>query len=164
MPYSVLMTLRQLLFFSLSMLSCGSAPSRHQTQSAAATSPTLLLNLRDIAGQTQEDIATILGPQSSLNPAAAARSGCPTCQKYEYQDGKIEIVYINDMADWITIFPPKGTLAPHIPTLLGLPESAPDTTTPTLWRWKKIPGIREIQARSTAEGRVESVYIVVKTP
>ena len=158
------MTLRQLLFLSLSMLSCGSAPSRQQAQSAATPSPTLLLNLRDIAGQTQEDIATILGPQSSLNPAAAARSGCPTCQKYEYQDGKIEIVYINDMADWITIFPPEGTPAHHVPALLGLPEYAPQATTPTLWRWKEIPGIREIQARLTPQGTVESVYIVVRTP
>ena len=145
------------------MLSCGSAPSRSQVQSSATSSPIILLNLRDIAGQTQEDIATILGPQSSLNPAAAARSGCPTCQKYEYQDGKIEIIYINDMADWITIFPPEGTLPPHIPTLLGLSECAPQATTPTLWRWKKIPGIREIQARLTAQGTVESIYIVVKT-
>lgn len=157
------MTLRQLLFFSLIMLSCGSTPSRPQVQSSATTSPTPLLNLRDIAGQTQEDIATILGPQSSLNPASAARSGCPTCQKYQYQDGKIEIIYINDMADWITIFPPKGTPASHIPVLLGLPDSAPDSTTPTLWRWKKIPGIREVQARLTTKGTVESVYIVVKT-
>lgn len=157
------MTLCQLLFFSLILLSCGSAPSRPQAQSSTASSPTVLLNIRDIANQTQEDIATILGPQSSLDPAAAARSGCPTCQKYSYQDGKIEIVYINDMADWITIFPPKGTLAQSLPTLLGLPESAPDTTTTTLWRWKQIPGIGEVQARLTTKGTVESVYIVVKT-
>lgn len=157
------MTLRLLLFLSLIMMSCGSVPSRPQIP-VATNSPAILLNLRDIANQTQEDITTILGPQSSLDPAAAARSGCATCQKYSYQDGKIEIVYMNDMADWITIFPPKGTPAPNIPTLLGLPDSAPQATTPTLWRWENIPGIREIQARLTVQGTVESVYIVVKTP
>lgn len=157
------MTLRLLLFLSLIMMSCGSVPSRPQIP-AATNSPTVLLNLRDIANQTQEDITTILGPQSSLDPAAALRSGCPTCQKYSYQDGKIEIVYMNDMADRITLFPPEGTPAQNIPTLLGLPESIPQATTPTLWRWKNIPGIREIQARLTAQGTVESVYIVVKTP
>lgn len=157
------MTLRQLLFFSLITLSCGSAPSRPHT-SSTTSSPTVLMNIRDIANQTQEDIATILGPQSSLDPAAAARSGCPNCQKYSYQDGKIEIIYINDMADWITIFPPQGTSPRQTLIMLGLPDASPNATTPTLWRWNQTPGIREIQARLNAEGTVESVYVVVLTP
>ncbi len=157
------MTLCQLFVLSLLTLACGSAPS--QSQNKMVTSPpTPLLNIRDIANQTQEDIATILGIQSSLDSAAAARSGCPTCQKYSYQDEKIEIVYINDMADWITLFPPEGTPVGQIPVLLGLPNAPPDSTTPTLWRWKNIPDIREIQARLNPKGMVESVYIVVKTP
>ncbi len=157
------MTVCQLLLFSLLTLACGPVPSQHKTTKAASP-PKSLLNIQDIANQTQEDIATILGPQSSLDPAAAARSGCPTCQKYSYQDGKIEIIYINDMADWITIFVPEGTLGREIPVLLGLPDIPPDSTSPTLWRWKNIPAIREIQARLNAKGTVASVYIVVKTP
>jgi hypothetical protein len=157
------MTACQLFVLVLLTLACGSAPSQSQNKTATSP-PTPLLNIRDIANQTQEDIATILGIQSSLDPAAAARSGCPTCQKYAYQDGKIEIVYINDMADWITIFPPEGTPVGQIPVLLGLPNTPPDSTTPTLWQWKNIPDIREIQARLHPKGTVESVYVVVKTP
>ena len=153
----------QLLFFSLLMLACSPAPSQQQN-TANNSAPEPLLNIRDIANQTQEDIATILGPQSSLDPDAATRSGCPTCQKYSYQDGKIEIVYINDMADWITIFPPKGTPARQTLTLLGLPDAQPDATTPTLWRWGQIAGIREIQAHLDPAGSIEFIYLLVKTP
>ena len=157
------MTVCQLLFFSLLTIACGSAPSQHQN-TTAYSSPKPLLNILDIANQTQEDIATILGPQSSLSLAAAARSGCPTCQKYSYQDGKIEIVYINDMADWITIFPPPGTPARQTPTLLGLPYTQPDDSDPTIMRWKNRAGIREIQAHLTEAGTIDFIYLVVNTP
>ncbi|MPR33019.1 hypothetical protein [Salmonirosea aquatica] len=156
------MTVSQLIFFSLLMLACGSAPSQHQN-TTDHSGPKPLLNIRDIADQTQEDIATILGPQSSLDPEKAARSRCPNCQKYSYQEGTIEITYINDMADWITIYPPKGTPARQTPILLGLPDTPPDSTSPSFWRWNQIPSIQELRAQLNPAGSVESIYIIVKT-
>jgi hypothetical protein len=157
------MTVCQLLLLSLLTLACGSAPSRHHNATVAFT-PEYLINIRDIANQTQEDIATILGPQSSLDPAKAAKSRCPNCQKYSYQDGTIEITYINDMADWITLFPPPGIPARQTPALLGLSDVEPDYIDSNVLRWKNKAGIRELITYQDATGAISSIQVFVTTP
>ena len=142
---------------------CQSAPTRH-TQTPPDTLPENILNIRDIAGQTQEDIATILGHQSQLDAETAARSGCPTCQKYAYQDGLVRIVYINDMADWLTITPRTPVAAVHTPSLLGLPAATPDYADDKVLRWNRYEGIREISAYRKTDGTVDYIYMKVTTP
>jgi hypothetical protein len=162
-PYSNRMPLFCLLLLSFFTSASQSAPSSN-AQTAPDSLPEKILNIRDIAGQTQEDIATILGHQSQLDAETAARAGCPTCQKYSYQDGLVRIVYINDMADWLTITPRTAVPAEHTPTLLGLPAATPDYTDNKVLRWNRYEGIRKISAYRKADGTIDYIYMKVTTP
>lgn len=148
-------------FLSLITIAC---TTTHTHQSNSASEPDKILNILDIAGQTQEDIATILGHQSQLDAESAARSGCPTCQKYSYKDDLVKIVYINDMADWITITPPAAFRARDTPALLGLPDAEPDYTDQKVLRWKGYEGIQEIGAFRKPDGTLDYIYLRVTTP
>lgn len=148
--------------FLLLLLTSSCRPSTSQSAGSATTEK--LLNILDIAGQTQEDIATILGHQSQLDPESAAKSGCPTCQKYSYKDGLVKIVYINDMADWITITPSEAVQAQQVPTLLGLPDRSPDSSSNRMLHWNNYPTIHSIQVYITPDGTIEYIYLKVTTP
>jgi hypothetical protein len=152
-----------LLFLPLLTLACSSSSPRFQ-DTAAHSEVIPLLNIRDIAGQTQEDIATILGHQSQLDSLSAARSGCPTCQKYAYLNGLVKIVYINDMADWITITPLGQFPAHQAPILLGLIDMSPDFTDQKTLRWNHYEGIRMITAFKKPDGSLSHIYLRVTTP
>ncbi len=119
-----------------------------------------LIHIYDIADQTQEDITTILGPQSSLNVVDSKAAICANCQKYSYQNDSIIIEYTNDMADRITIRPEMKIEAQHVPLLLGLPDRKPDSISKSTLQWTEYDGIREVNAFIKSDGTV--AYILVK--
>ena len=150
-----------LFFMSLAAKSC--VRTSADRPAAASAPPVQVLDLRAVANQTQEDIATILGPQSSLSASDAANAICATCQKYAYQNDKILIEYTNDMADRITVRPPAGTSASRVPRLLGLPDKVPDVSDANRLQWTHYEGIREVNAFLNGDGTVGLVLVKVLT-
>ncbi|MGF7219097.1 hypothetical protein GGR92_005277 [Spirosoma lacussanchae] len=55
-----------------------------------------------IAGKTPKQIAAMFGKPTSSETTNPSRTPCP-CPKKEYLSGIVEIVYMNNKADWITI-------------------------------------------------------------
>lgn len=157
------MLIHCLLLFSFITVACQSVPAG-EAQARQDSLPDKILPIRDIANQTQEDIAMILGHQSQLDAESASKAGCPTCQKYSYQDGLVKIVYINDMADWITITPRTPAPARQTPALLGLPDAAPDFTDQKVLRWTRYEGIQQISAFRKPDGTLDYIYIKAITP
>jgi len=147
------------VFLLVLSLVFGGASCQNNARPAAA----VLLPLYDIANQTQEDITTILGPQSSLNAADAQAAICANCQKYSYQNDRIVIEYTNDMADRITIRPSAGIKAEQVPALLGLPEAVPDFADKDKMQWTRYEGIREINAFLGEDGSVRLILVKVLT-
>lgn len=159
------MTIRWLLILLVFPFGCSSTSSPSQvTQSREDAPLEKILHIRDIAGQTQEDIATILGHQSMLDAESAAKSGCAPCQKYSYRDGLVKIVYINDMADWITITPLDTLPALQTPALLGLSNTSPGYADERELRWTNYEGIRQISTFKRPDGSIEYIYMRVTTP
>ena len=148
------MTLHQLTFLCLFAL-CETPVS--------AQTPKPVFYLYDIANQTQEDITTILGPQSSLNAEDAANAICANCQKYAYQNDRIVIEYTNDMADRITIRPGAHVWPWQVHALLGLPEALPDFANKDKMQWTCYEGIREVNAFLGEDGRVKLILVKVLT-
>jgi hypothetical protein len=62
----------------------------------------LLIKISDIAGRTPDEVSKILDSPTSKETVNPSRTPCP-CEKNIYKDGKIEIVYMNEKADWITV-------------------------------------------------------------
>lgn len=68
------------------------------------------INIDVIASKNPDEVETILGKPTNkedINP-----SGVGTCQKFTYLGGIVEVVYIKNLADWITVnnTPSKSTV------------------------------------------------------
>ncbi|NEZ64615.1 hypothetical protein D0962_17780 [Leptolyngbyaceae cyanobacterium CCMR0082] len=65
------------------------------------------LDVDQVAEKTPEEVVSILGEPSSQETVTPSNTPCP-CDKFIYRGGKVEIVYINGKADWITAkYPPS---------------------------------------------------------
>ncbi|MEM6839673.1 MAG: hypothetical protein AAF609_22895 [Cyanobacteria bacterium P01_C01_bin.120] len=70
-----------------------------------------LIDIDEIAGQSPEVVATILGEPTYTRTAdtfVQHIEACP-CPELEYFDGVVKIMYINGIADWVTVnHDPRG--------------------------------------------------------
>lgn len=61
------------------------------------------LDLPQVAMRNQQEVAAVLGKGQLLNFYSDEKAGCEKCPRVAYRDGKIEIIYINDIADQIKL-------------------------------------------------------------
>lgn len=147
--------------FCILTSACNSQPAS-TTKQAQEPAVTPIIVIKEIANQTQEDLEHILGLTSSFQPLNQEElTVCKNCQKYIYKNGLVRIVYINDMADWITVNPPDSFRVQDALPLLGLPATPPDRTTDSLSLWKEVHGLKEINVYTTPKGTID--YILVKS-
>ena len=107
-----------ILIFGSAMLTSyrnGGINQRSPGQAAAtvaAVSPTSQsepeFDAEEIAGKSPEEVASVLGEPTRTEQVNPSSTPCP-CDKLFYKGGELEIVYINGIADWITI-----NLPPHM--------------------------------------------------
>lgn len=61
------------------------------------------LDLPQVAMRSQQEVAAILGKGQLQNFYTDAKAGCEKCPSVSYRDGKVEIIYISDIADQIRL-------------------------------------------------------------
>lgn len=81
-------------FLPQTQITKSSAPS---TQNSEVT-----VKISEIAGKTPPQITQMSGSPTSTKTVNPSRTPCP-CSKYTYSNGAIEIVFIEGVADWITV-------------------------------------------------------------
>lgn len=112
-----------------------------------------VIQIPNIAGQSQEQVANILGKPTKSEIVKASRTPCP-CPKNSYLNGKVEIVFIRGRADWITVNNLKDV--PFLNdslTLLGLPIKEPTFSNSFVKRWNNIPGLLSVQFAPMENGK-----------
>lgn len=114
------------------------------------------------------DVAKLAG--RNMKQVDELLKATPTCAKNkrgtkcDYQDGHIEIVYIDGKADWITV-----NNLEQVPftdaaiARLGFSQKAPSFSSPMVRRWKGLPGVLEVSVFKGQAGS-DYAYIKVKTP
>lgn len=120
------------------------------------------------AHATTVDIPKIAG--QGMKQVAEQLKAKPTCAKNkrgtkcDYNDGRIEVIYINGKADWITVnsleqvpFTEKAIAS------LGFAQRAPSFHSPMVMRWDGLPGVVEVSVFKGQTGS-DYAYIKVKTP
>ena len=121
--------------------------------------------LTKIAGHPPERVEKYLGKplsHATVNPSLA---GCP-CDQYTYWNGNVDVMYLHDAADWITVrhlnthtFTPGEALsALGIPTLLR-----PDISNDTLMEWKGVNGYQSIQVFRDSHRGIDHAFIRIHT-
>lgn len=122
-----------------------------------------VLELKKIAGKSPAEVTKILGKPSSPKNVRPSGTGCNPCPKMTYQKDRIEVIFINGKADWITINELSTfALSPSILSQFGLPSSKPSTSNASSISWDSIPGFSSVDLFGFG-GQADYLYVKVKT-
>lgn len=63
----------------------------------------LILDLKSVSGKELSDVEKQLGRAKFIVKIKDKKANCGECPKYSFKNGDIEVIFINQKADWITI-------------------------------------------------------------
>ncbi len=133
----------------------------------SSESSDVIVNLSEIVGKPLSEVEKLLGKANKIEKAKPSGTPCKEnpCDKAFFDSEKIEILFINGKADWITINDvSKYPLDENNIKLLGYPKSSPSFSNPsTVIRWSNVDGIKEIDFFNNGSGKIEYIYVKVKT-
>ena len=125
--------------------------------SSTAAQASSVVDIPKIAGQNIKQVGELL----KAKPTCAKNKYGTKC---DYNDRRIEIVFIDGKADWITVngleqvpFTDAGIMR------LGFSEKSPAFRSPVVRRWNGLPGVLEVSMFKGQTG-TDYAYIKVKTP
>jgi hypothetical protein len=126
---------------------------------------TVELDLTQVALRNQQEVEAILGKGKLDSYFKNEKAGCEKCPKMIYRDGKVEITYINDIADQIVLkdlsdfeFENRVILG-----LLNLKENiAPNVDEDGVKRWNNYQKYSQIAAFSR-NGHIDYILVKCKT-
>lgn len=156
----------------LFLVSCGDKTISQQEKEEKTIPATqfeidTVVNIADIANKPIKVVNEILGKPGSMDKAKPSITPCKTnpCDKAFYQDSKFEIIFINKVADWITINKVSNIpMTEEAITSLGLPKTKPSFSDPSnVIRWTNIKGIKEISFFNNGSNKVDYIYIKTNT-
>jgi len=150
---------------TLAKYTCPEAVVPTAPHSANSGAPVQRFQLTDIIGKTQKDVEAVLG--KPIQKCSTGKYGL-TC---DYMGGAAHIVYINKLADWISIEKPPLTFAADAIRPFGLTcdpavafkkddfirwdNACPPLLSATIWAGaERADGSRDVQ----------NIYIKAKTP
>lgn len=149
----------------LILASC-QGPSR-ETSETKKTQPQpqpveLIVDVPAIAGKTQSEVTAVLGAPTRCETVSPARVG--KSLKCIYKGERIEVVFIADKADWITIN--ELSAVKFSPTALdsfNLPQSNPDTRNGNVIRWSNVNKLKEVSLFPGQGSNADYLYVKAAT-
>lgn len=142
------------LLLALLLTAC----SASATGGSGIEPPSPLVNVNTIAGKDRGAVDTLLG-----DPTV-----CENLQRYgykcTYEKFELEIVFINERADWITYnnvqavkYSPEGLKA------IGLETQTPTRQTEDAIQWRSIPGFKLVSFFPRGGSDTDYIYVKVTT-
>jgi hypothetical protein len=126
---------------------------------------TVELDLPQVALRNQQEVAAILDKGKLESYYKDEKANCEKCPRVTYRDGKVEIIYINDIADQIRLNN-LSDFAFENRTILGLlnlsENIAPNIDEDGVKRWDNYQKYSQIAAFSK-NGRIDYILIKSKT-
>lgn len=115
-----------------------------------------LFRIGEIAGRSEAELATVLGPPYECSSSLYSRR----CQ---YGPGSTEVVFIDGKADWMTVRSlGEAAFDASALTRIGLAAKQPDETSAEQLVWTGVGGLREVRAISEG-GSLQLLRIKVKS-
>lgn len=125
--------------------------------------PIVLVDLSKVAFKSEKEVEAVLGKGKLESYWRDAKAGCDKCPKMIYREGKIEIIYINEIADRITITDLSEFSFKHhvILGMLNLKRDiAPTFENDDVMRWDNYEKYTEIAAFAKKD-KVD--YLLIKS-
>jgi hypothetical protein len=154
------------VFVMLSLAGCNenTTESEPLSQVPNETAVTPMVDIKAIADKSEEEVSQILGsPVRSDNTTLSLEDGTKKeAISSFYQDGT-NVLFIENKAIWITVYPPEGTIdVKEGPALLGLSSEesgAASSNTNDDYIWSG--GLYQlIQAFNDGNGTISYIYII----
>lgn len=123
------------------------------------------LDLSQVAFRNQEEVEAVLGKGKLDSYYKDEKAGCDKCPKLTYREGKVEIIFINEIADRITLKNLKDFDFENrvILGLLNLRENIePKIDENGVKRWDNYEKYSQIAAFASG-GKVDYILIKSKT-
>lgn len=123
--------------------------------------PSVILDVRAVAGRPEGSVEAALGKPDACETVNPGKVG--PARKCTYRGGAVEVVFIHDAADWITVNDTKGLkFEAQSLVQLGLPATAPAAQSPLAMVWKGVGGLREVTMFTPAIGSGDVSYFYIK--
>jgi hypothetical protein len=115
-----------------------------------------IVELSKISGRAVKEVEKLLGPPTET---AKTEKG----PKRIYKEGSIEVVYINEKADWITVTPTKKIpFTKDALKELGLEVTHPTFSNEHVMRWESLKDYQFISIFPGPNG-IDYIYVMTKT-
>lgn len=135
-------------------------PTLIALHACADPGPIPLIDLTQIAGRSESEVAVLLGDPTGMETVPANGRSFP---KKFYRGG--DVVFVDGRADWITGFGEgKLPFSNDVLAYFGLPDAPPTFSNPPLTiRWENISGLREVNIFHGQNGYADYAHILVST-
>lgn len=115
-----------------------------------------IIEIKKVAGKTANEVESVLGAPSQTE---TVKQGT----KRFYMKGAIEIVFINDKADWITVTPTKMTsFTKEALGELGLPVREATFSNQHVLKWEPFDDYQSISIFPGPDG-IDYIYVMTQT-
>lgn len=115
-----------------------------------------------VAKKSKTEVDAYLGEPIRHETISPSNAPCP-CESYLYKDGNIEIVFMSDKADWITVnnmnsidYTPAAILQ-----ALGIQFGEPIIQRDNVMKWNDFGGYDQISV--FGDGKGKAMYAFIKT-
>ncbi|MDQ3605147.1 MAG: hypothetical protein M3418_03010 [Gemmatimonadota bacterium] len=154
----------QRLLITLALLSACTPSDAPRIKPAAVPplQPAVVVNVPDIAGRSEAEVAQILGGPKERSTATYDGKTYPVLY---YQEAQTEVIYVDGEAEWISVrnlnhlpFSPEA-----LPALGFTNAGEPSFANPGVIRWenRKYPPLHGIYLFPAQGGRLDHAYIQV---
>jgi hypothetical protein len=116
-----------------------------------------MIPIIDIIGRTTDTIDRLLG--ESLNKEKTVLPGEIPGLKAYYWNGRLDIVYVDNVADWITVFDIDRPIVDEFIKLLGLRPTKDNFKFHGKMFYYNIYGLKELMLHGNEEGKIWMLQI-----
>ena len=151
------------IMMSLLLGACSSIQEQPTNSEQSIARPdNFILDIKSIAGKSSSSVEKVLGHPCREEKV---KDGFKTHKVKYYRNGDIEIVYVQGVADWITIQRNCNIIyGEDALSQFGLPKMSPTFINPTaVIRWENIPNIKELSLFPGGNGKCFYAYILVNS-
>jgi hypothetical protein len=127
---------------------------------ASVQQPTTFLNVTKIAKQPKDVVDAYLGAPNFHETISPSNAPCP-CEKYSYKESNIEIVFMNNKADWITVYKMNEIKydSASILKALGLKYTTPFLRDDYVIKWNDFDGFDQLSAFGDGKGQLSYIFL-----
>ncbi len=140
--------------------STGQTVTNQDPQKSSDETQTTFLNVTKIAKQPKDVVDAYLGTPNFHETISPSNAPCP-CEKYSYKESNIEIVFMNNKADWITVYKMNEIKydSASILKALGLKYTTPFLQDDYVIKWNDFDGFDQLSAFGDGKGQLSYIFL-----